>query len=92
MTGPVYSAYYLVFALFGASLVAIFAVLPATLIALVAGLALSGPFINAMALALKVEEERLAAIVTLQSLPPALPFWHWFRLLGASGRLERGNA
>lgn len=40
MTGPVYAAYYVIFALFGASLVAIFAVLPVTLIALVAGLAL----------------------------------------------------
>ncbi|MGH6861789.1 MAG: benzoate/H(+) symporter BenE family transporter, partial [Phyllobacterium sp.] len=34
------------------------------LIALVAGLALIGAFVNAMTLALKVENERLAAIVT----------------------------
>ncbi|OYR12059.1 benzoate/H(+) symporter BenE family transporter [Brucella grignonensis] len=89
MTGPVYSAYYLVFALFGASLVAIFAVLPATLIALVAGLALSGPFINAMALALKVEEERLAAIVTFAVTASGIAFFgigsaFWALLAGLS--------
>ncbi|WP_273726189.1 benzoate/H(+) symporter BenE family transporter [Brucella gallinifaecis] len=75
MTGPVYAAFYVVFALFGASLVAIFAVLPATLIALVAGLALSGPFINAMTLALKVEEERLAAIVTFAVTASGIAFF-----------------
>lgn len=75
MTGPVYAAIYVVFALFGASLVAIFAVLPITLIALVAGLALSGPFINAMTLALKVEEERLAAIVTFAVTASGIAFF-----------------
>jgi len=64
LTGPFYALSYLLFALFGASLVALFAVLPAPLIALVAGLALIGAFTNALALALKVEHERLAAIVT----------------------------
>ncbi|GAB1580293.1 benzoate/H(+) symporter BenE family transporter [Phyllobacterium phragmitis] len=64
LTGPVYGLCYLVFAIFGASLVALFAVLPAVLIVLIAGLALIAPFINALALALKVEDERLAAIVT----------------------------
>jgi benzoate membrane transport protein len=75
MTGPVYAAFYVVFALFGASLVAIFAVLPATLIALVAGLALMGPFINAMSLALKHEEERLAAIVTFAVTASGIAFF-----------------
>ena len=64
MTGPFYALCYLIFAIFGASLVALFAVLPAPLIALIAGLALIGAFTNAMSLALKVESERLAAIVT----------------------------
>ncbi|PSH63866.1 benzoate transporter [Phyllobacterium brassicacearum] len=64
MTGPFYALCYLIFAVFGASLAALFAVLPAPLIALVAGLALIGAFTNAMSLALKVESERLAAIVT----------------------------
>ncbi|WP_079212497.1 benzoate/H(+) symporter BenE family transporter [Brucella pituitosa] len=75
MTGPVYAAFYVVFALFGASLVAIFSVLPATLIALVAGLALMGPFINAMSLALKHEEERLAAIVTFAVTASGIAFF-----------------
>lgn len=75
LTGPVYAAIYIVFALFGASLVAIFAVLPATLIALVAGLALTGPFINAMALALKDEDERLAAIITFAVTASGIAFF-----------------
>ncbi|PYE86365.1 benzoate/H(+) symporter BenE family transporter [Phyllobacterium leguminum] len=64
LTGPVYGVCYLVFAIFGASLVALFAVLPAVLIVLIAGLALLPPFINALTLALKAENERLPAMVT----------------------------
>ncbi len=64
LTGPVYAIIYIIFAVFGASLVAIFAVLPPVLIALVAGLALMAPFINAISLALASEKDRLAAIVT----------------------------
>ncbi|MER8772559.1 benzoate/H(+) symporter BenE family transporter [Mesorhizobium sp. M0960] len=63
-TGPFYALAYLVFALFGASLVAIFAVLPQSLIALVAGLALMAPLTNALSIALKDEDERMAATVT----------------------------
>ncbi|ERM02623.1 benzoate transporter [Brucella intermedia 229E] len=76
LTGPVYAAIYVVFALFGgASLVAIFAVLPVTLIALVAGLALTGPFINAMSLALKDEQERLAATITFAVTASGMAFF-----------------
>ena len=60
-TGPFYALFYTVFAIFGASLVAIFAVLPPALIVLVAGLALMGPLANALAIALKDEGERMAA-------------------------------
>lgn len=63
-TGPFYALAYLIFALFGASLVAIFAVLPQSLIALVAGLALLGPLANALSIALQKENERMAATVT----------------------------
>ncbi|MER9870515.1 benzoate/H(+) symporter BenE family transporter [Mesorhizobium sp. M0136] len=63
-TAPFYALAYLVFALFGASLVAIFAVLPQSLIALVAGLALMAPLANALSIALKDEDERMAATVT----------------------------
>jgi benzoate membrane transport protein len=60
-TGPFYALAYLVFAIFGASLVAIFAVLPQSLIVLVAGLALMAPLANALSIALKDETERMAA-------------------------------
>lgn len=60
-TGPLYALAYLVFALFGASLVAIFAVLPQSLIVLTAGLALTAPLANALSIALKEEGERMAA-------------------------------
>ncbi|EXL09160.1 benzoate/H(+) symporter BenE family transporter [Aquamicrobium defluvii] len=63
-TGPFYALAYLVFAIFGASLVAIFAVLPQSLIVLVAGLALLGPLANALGIALRNDEERMAATVT----------------------------
>ncbi|MET0941869.1 MAG: benzoate/H(+) symporter BenE family transporter, partial [Mesorhizobium sp.] len=48
-------------AAFGASLVAVFAVLPQSLIVLVAGLALMPALSNALAIALKDEQERMAA-------------------------------
>ncbi len=61
--GPFYALAYLVFAAFGASLVAIFAVLPAELIVLAAGLALLGALANALAIALEREAERMAAVI-----------------------------
>ncbi len=63
-TGPFYALAYLVFALFGASLVALFAVLPPSLILLVAGLGLLASLANAMAIAFRDERERIAATVT----------------------------
>lgn len=61
LTGPFYALTYLVFAVFGASLVAIFIVLPPSLIVLVAGLALMAPLANALSIALADEGERMAA-------------------------------
>ncbi|RWC43534.1 MAG: benzoate transporter BenE [Mesorhizobium sp.] len=63
-TGPFYALAYLIFAIFGASLVAIFAVLPQSLIVLVAGLALMASLANALSIALKEEGDRMAATVT----------------------------
>ncbi|MGE3306410.1 MAG: benzoate/H(+) symporter BenE family transporter [Rhizobiaceae bacterium] len=63
-TGPFYALAYLIFAIFGASLVGIFAVLPQALIVLVAGLALLAPLANALSIALKEDSERMAATVT----------------------------
>lgn len=64
-TGPFYALAYGIFALFGASLVAFFAILPPSLIVLVAGLALLAPFTNALTLAMKEEGERMAAVTAL---------------------------
>lgn len=61
-TGLFYALAYLVFAVFGASLVALFAVLPPSLIALVAGLALLASLANALSIAIKAEDERIAAV------------------------------
>ena len=71
-TGPFYALAYLVFAAFGASLVAIFAVLPQSLIVLVAGLALTAPLANALTIALKDEHERMAATVTFAATASGL--------------------
>jgi benzoate membrane transport protein len=71
-TGPFYALFYLLFALFGASLVAIFAVLPPSLIALVAGLGLMAPLVNAMSIALKEESERIPAITAFAATASGL--------------------
>lgn len=64
LTGPFYAAAYLVFAVFGASLVALFAALPSGLIALVAALALLPALGNALGIALSIETGRFAAITS----------------------------
>ncbi len=63
-TGPFYAFAYLVFALFGASLVAIFAVLPPSLIMLVAGLGLLASLANALSIAVREPAQRIAATTT----------------------------
>ncbi|MGN6582714.1 MAG: benzoate/H(+) symporter BenE family transporter [Rhizobiaceae bacterium] len=64
LTGPFYAFFYLVYAVFGASLVALFAVLPQSLVVLVAGLALLAPLANALSIALAGEQDRIAAITS----------------------------
>lgn len=64
-TGPFYAAGYLLLAVFGASLVALFAALPVALVVTVAGLALISPLVGALGPALSNEKERLAAVTTL---------------------------
>ena len=64
LTGPFYAFFYFVYAIFGASLVALFAVLPQSLIVLVAGLALLAPLANALSIALASEQDRTAAITS----------------------------
>lgn len=64
-TGPFYALAYLVFAVFGASLVALFSVLPASLIVLVAGVGLLAALANALTIAVAAPSDRIAATVTL---------------------------
>ncbi|MBX3575245.1 MAG: benzoate/H(+) symporter BenE family transporter [Mesorhizobium sp.] len=73
-TGPFYALFYLIFALFGASLVAIFAVLPPSLIALVAGLGLMAPLANALTIALRDEAERIPAVTAFAATASGLVF------------------
>jgi benzoate membrane transport protein len=73
-TGPFYALFYLLFAVFGASLVAIFAVLPPALIALVAGLGLMASLANALTIALRDEAERTAAVVAFVVTASGLVF------------------
>lgn len=63
LTGPFYALFYLIFAAFGASLVALFAVLPPSLIVLVAGLGLLTPLAGALTSAMHAADERIAATV-----------------------------
>ncbi|MBD0413137.1 benzoate/H(+) symporter BenE family transporter [Oryzicola mucosus] len=74
LTGPFYAFYYLLFAIFGASLVALFAVMPPSLIALVAGLGLIGALSNALTIALKDEEDRMAAVTAFVVTASGLSF------------------
>ena len=64
-TGPIYGLYYALLAAVGASLVALFAVLPLSLIIVIAGLALLAPLIGAVGVALKEEGTRAAAVLTM---------------------------
>jgi benzoate membrane transport protein len=73
-TGPFYALFYLLFAVFGASLVAIFAVLPSALIALVAGLGLMASLANALTIALRDDAERIAAVVAFAVTASGLVF------------------
>ena len=65
MTGPFYAFFWLLIALFGASLVGLFAALPPALLATVAGTALLGSTAGALGAALAGDQDRLAATGTL---------------------------
>lgn len=65
ITGMWYALCYTLIGLFGVSLVAMVAVLPSSLIALVVGLGLLNPLINATMIAMKDEDERVPAMTTL---------------------------
>jgi len=65
LTGPFYALWWGLMALFGASLVGLFAALPPALLATVAGTALLGSTAGAMGAALSADQDRLAAVGTL---------------------------
>lgn len=73
-TGPFYALFYLLFAAFGASLVAVFAVLPPALIALVAGLGLMASLANALTIALRDDAERIPAVTAFAVTASGLVF------------------
>jgi len=64
LCGPVYALGYAVLAAFGASLVALFASFPEALIVTIAGIALVGPFINALSASVSEDQYRFAAVIT----------------------------
>lgn len=65
LTGPFYALWWTLIALFGASLVGLFAALPPALLATVAGTALLGSMASALGSALGSDQDRLAAAATL---------------------------
>lgn len=64
LCGPFYALGYALLAVFGASLVTLFASFPDALIATVAGVALSSPFIVSLAASVAQERDRFAALTT----------------------------
>ncbi|PLS22816.1 benzoate/H(+) symporter BenE family transporter [Neptunicoccus cionae] len=64
LTGPVYALTYAVLAVFGASLVGMFASFPPALVATVAGVALLGPFIGAASAGFGTKEHLFPAALT----------------------------
>lgn len=75
VTGVWYGVFYGLFALFGVSLTALFANLPPQLIALIVGLGLLSPLINATRIALDNSEQRIAAMVTLAMTASGVAFF-----------------
>ncbi|MEP3274829.1 MAG: benzoate/H(+) symporter BenE family transporter [Stappiaceae bacterium] len=82
LCGPFYALGYAVLALFGASVVTLFASFPQALIVTVAGIALMGPFVGALSAGFAEETDRFAAagtfVVTasgLQAFGIASAFW-----------------
>lgn len=86
-TGVWYGLIYCVFAVFGASLVALVATLPEALIALVLGIALLGPLANSTRIAVADEKDRIAAMTTFAVTASGIVFFgigaaFWGLLMG----------
>jgi len=75
LCGPVYALGYGVLAIFGASLVAAFTRFPEALIVTIAGIALIGPFINALSAGLGDQNQRFAATATFLVTASGISFF-----------------
>jgi benzoate membrane transport protein len=82
LTGPVYGLCYALLALFGASLVGLFAALPPALVTTVAGAALVAPLAGALGSALADERQRFPAVLAFAVTASGVtasgigaPFW-----------------
>jgi len=75
LTGLFYAFFYLVFAIFGASLVSLFVLLPAVFVSLVVALALLAACTNATSIALADEKQRIAAMATLAVTASGVSFF-----------------
>jgi benzoate membrane transport protein len=75
ITGLFYAFFYLVFAIFGASLVSLFVLLPAVFVSLVVALALLAACTNATSIALTDEKQRIAAMATLAVTASGVSFF-----------------
>ncbi len=80
--------FYLIAALFGATVVALFSMSPKALILPLAGLALIGTLGNSLAIALDKPSHREAALVTFLVTVSGVVFWNWCCFLG----IDRGVA
>ncbi|MEP9376931.1 benzoate/H(+) symporter BenE family transporter [Aquabacter sp. CN5-332] len=92
LCGPWYGLWYVILTALGATLVAVFAVLPPSFIATVAGLALLSPLTGALASSLQEEKDRLAAVATFITTASGIaffglgaPFWGLAAGLGVLG-------
>lgn len=70
-----YGIFYLIFALLGVSLTALFIALPKVLIVVVVGLGLLSPLVNATRIALDDTNQRIAAMVTLGMTASGVAFF-----------------
>ncbi|MBU1040996.1 MAG: benzoate/H(+) symporter BenE family transporter [Proteobacteria bacterium] len=75
VAGVVCGLAYLVIGLFGATLVGIFAALPAALVAAISGLALFGALMAGLTQAMEVEAQREAALVTFLITVSGVTLW-----------------
>lgn len=75
LCGPVAAFGYGAVAVLGGSLVALFGAFPPALIATIAGIALTGPFIGAIAGGLIVERQRFAAVATFIVTASGVSVW-----------------